>query len=77
MSRALMAGTDQLRLKDPHLGRRASQGTTGPMGGGIVVSFVDGHVSFIANGINFNTYRALSTRNNNRLDNEVIPSGNF
>jgi prepilin-type processing-associated H-X9-DG protein len=35
----------------------------GPHTGGIVVSFVDGHVSFLKNSMDINAYRALGSRN--------------
>jgi prepilin-type N-terminal cleavage/methylation domain-containing protein/prepilin-type processing-associated H-X9-DG protein len=47
-------------------GNRAAEG---PHTGGLQVVFVDGHVSFISNDINWATYLALGTRNGG----EVIP----
>ena len=34
-----------------------------PHPNGVMVAFTDGHVGFIQNGINFNTWKALGTRN--------------
>jgi prepilin-type N-terminal cleavage/methylation domain-containing protein/prepilin-type processing-associated H-X9-DG protein len=40
-----------------------SRASEGPHTNGVQASFVDGHVSFIQNGINFTTYNYLGTRN--------------
>lgn len=49
---------------------RSSQG---PHTGGVMASFVDGHVSFIPNSINMATYMALGTRNSG----DIIVGGGF
>jgi prepilin-type N-terminal cleavage/methylation domain-containing protein/prepilin-type processing-associated H-X9-DG protein len=44
-----------------------SRGAIGGHPGGICVAFADGHVQFIKNSINFQTYRALFSRNNGEV----------
>jgi prepilin-type processing-associated H-X9-DG protein len=41
-----------------------SRAATSSHSGGVIVAFVDGHVQFIANSIDFNTYMQMGTRNN-------------
>ena len=48
------------RPNDAESNSRASEG---PHTGGVLASYVDGHVNFVSNNITLPTYMALGTRN--------------
>ena len=67
-SQGLMTGSQPINWKDPNRNSRAATSEHQP--GGVNVSFVDGHVQWIANSADFNTYTRMGTRNGSEVLNQ-------
>jgi prepilin-type processing-associated H-X9-DG protein len=51
----------------PNYTQNNSRAAEGPHTGGVLASYVDGHVNFVRNEISMATYMALGSRNNNDI----------
>lgn len=59
----------------PNYTQNNSRASEGPHTGGVQAAFVDGHVNFIPNSIDFATYKALGTRT--QAPGEIIPRTSY
>ena len=68
-SQGLMTGSQPPNWRTGDINSN-SRSSTSHHTGGVNVAFVDGHIQFIANSIDFNTYKQMGTRNGGEVVNQ-------